>query len=279
MPAAQKGRARLLFVDDEASIRHTMPRILEMHGFDVTVASSVPEALAAMQSGAFDVLLADLNVGQPGDGFTVVSAMRRTQPQAVTLILTGYPAFDTALEAIRKQVDGYVVKPAEIDHLLGTIRNLLNTHQPQHHQAVAAQRVSRLLEQHIAEAAARWVRALRGSAVMRSRTPNDAELQTDAHNFVHWLAERLEHGSAQPSSLELVRAREHGQHRKRQGYTLLVLIEECHLLRQELLRLVEENLLAVEISYVVTDLAALNQLIDAMLANAVTGYLEAEQRA
>src|SRR5437868_11982343 len=86
-------KTRLLFVDDETSIRLTLPRILESRGFDVTVASTVPEALAAIQSKKFDVLLSDLNVGNPGDGFTIVSAMLRTQPEATTLIITGFPSF------------------------------------------------------------------------------------------------------------------------------------------------------------------------------------------
>ena len=69
----------------------------------------------------FDVLLSDLNIGNPGDGLTVVSAMRRTQPEAVTMILTGYPAFETALEAIRQQVDDYIVKPADVPALVRAI--------------------------------------------------------------------------------------------------------------------------------------------------------------
>jgi ActR/RegA family two-component response regulator len=39
----------------------------------------------------FDVLISDLNIGHPADGFVVVSAMRRTQPDTLTFILTGYP--------------------------------------------------------------------------------------------------------------------------------------------------------------------------------------------
>jgi hypothetical protein len=57
-----------------------------------------------------------------------------------------------------------------------------------------------------------------------------------------------------------------------------MVMHECHLLRQELLRMVEENLLAIEISYVVTDLAALNKLIDSMLAATVEGYLAADAK-
>jgi ActR/RegA family two-component response regulator len=253
-----------------------MPRILEMHGFDVTVVGSVPEALAAIQSQQFEVLLADLNVGQPGDGFTIVSAMRRTQPQAVTLILTGYPAFDTALEAIRRQADAYVVKPAEIDDLLHTIENLLDTHTP--HQPITARRVPRLLADHVEEAARRWTAEIRASDLLRGSRRNDGKLQDDAHRYIQWLVTRLESSNSQASEKEIAAARKHGRERFRQGYSLPMVMHECHLLRQELLRMVEENLLAIEISYVVTDLAALNKLIDSMLAATVEGYLAADAK-
>jgi DNA-binding NtrC family response regulator len=82
---------KILFVDDEPGIRLTLPVILEGAGFQVVVAATVPEALSIIGTQKFDVLISDLNIGNPGDGFTVVSAMRRTQPDAVTFILTGYP--------------------------------------------------------------------------------------------------------------------------------------------------------------------------------------------
>src|SRR5712671_3465231 len=116
---------RVLFVDDESSIRITLPAILEQAGFHVTTAATVPEALDFIRKEKFDVLLSDLNIGQPGDGFTVVSAMRRTQPEAVTLILTGYPDFDTALQALRSQVDDYLTKPADIKYLIQAITQKL----------------------------------------------------------------------------------------------------------------------------------------------------------
>lgn len=270
------GKVRLLFVDDEDSIRLTMPRILEMHGFEVIVCSTVPEALAAVQRQEFDVLLADLNVGQPGDGFTIVSAMRRTQPEAVTLILTGYPAFDTALEAIRKQVDGYIVKPTDVDHLLSTIKTLLNTKTP--HPQISARRVAQLLAERSHEVVVRWVAAVRSSTAMRSGNVASASLENDARHFVSWLVQHIENGRPQPSNGELAAAREHGRKRKQQHYSLPMLLEETHLLRQDLLRTVEENLLVVEISYVVTDLATMNNIIDAMLSAAVEGYLEEGKR-
>src|SRR3954471_9450433 len=113
---------KVLFVDDEPTIRLTLPKILEMHEFEVKAAANVQDALKLIQEEKFDVLLSDLNIGAPSDGFTVVSAMRRVQPDAVTIIITGYPAFETALQAIREQVDDYISKPANVDELVNTIK-------------------------------------------------------------------------------------------------------------------------------------------------------------
>ena len=112
---------KVLFVDDDGLIRLTTPAILQEHGYNVTAVASVSEALALIASTQFDVLISDLNIGSPGDGFTVVSAMRRTQPRCVTLIMTGYPGFDSALEAIRAQVDDYLIKPTPTPTLIDVI--------------------------------------------------------------------------------------------------------------------------------------------------------------
>jgi DNA-binding NtrC family response regulator len=106
---------KLLFVDDDDALRRALGAVLTHHGFDLTAVSSVPEALELISTRKFDVLLSDLNIGEPGDGFTVVSAMRRVQPEACTFILTGYPDLETAIEAIRRQVDDYFSKPLHID--------------------------------------------------------------------------------------------------------------------------------------------------------------------
>src|ERR1035437_1415156 len=121
---------RVLFVDDEPGIRLTMPEILHQHGFSVTAVGTVNEALAVITSAQFDVLISDLNIGQPGDGFTVVSAMRRTQPECLTLILTGYPGFETALQAIRSQVDDYLIKPTPVPTLINLIEEKLKNSKP-----------------------------------------------------------------------------------------------------------------------------------------------------
>ena len=120
---------RLLFVDDEEGIRTTLPAILELRGFEVRVAASVPEAFSEIKTHKFDVLLSDLNIGEDGNGFTVIRAMRQAHPNCVAILLTGYPAFETAVQAIEDEVDGYHVKPADINSLVSTIERKLRSRQ------------------------------------------------------------------------------------------------------------------------------------------------------
>ena len=122
-------RRRLLFVDDEEGIRTTLPAILERRGFEVRVAASVPEAFSEIKTHKFDVLLSDLNIGEDGNGFTVIRAMRQAHPNCVAILLTGYPAFETAVQSIEDEVDGYHVKPADINSLVSTIERKLRTRQ------------------------------------------------------------------------------------------------------------------------------------------------------
>src|SRR5438874_2727354 len=122
----REGGNELLFVDDEPSIRLTLPPLLRERGFQVQVAANVSEALATIKAQRFDVLLSDINIDRESDGFTVVQAMREANTDAVTILLTAYPAFDTAVHSIRVEVDDYFTKPADLDAIVSTIdRKLL----------------------------------------------------------------------------------------------------------------------------------------------------------
>jgi len=111
----------LLFVDDEDSMRFTLAPILTKHGFEVTAVASVGEALVQMDLTKYDVLISDLNIEKPGDGFAVVASMQVRRPTCTNIILTAYPDFDTAQQAIRLSVADYFVKPVNIEELISKI--------------------------------------------------------------------------------------------------------------------------------------------------------------
>jgi len=83
-------RRRVLLVDDNDPLRKMLNAVLKDHGFDVEEASNVNDALKFIAAQTFDVLLSDLQMPNAGDGLTVVSAMRHSNPKAATFILSGY---------------------------------------------------------------------------------------------------------------------------------------------------------------------------------------------
>ena len=112
---------RLLFVDDEDSIRATLPLILQGYGFDVRSAANVPEALDKIRNYNFDVLLSDLNIDGPQDGYVVVRAMRQANPSCVAIILTANPNLVSVIEGIRQDIDEYFIKPIDINSLVAAV--------------------------------------------------------------------------------------------------------------------------------------------------------------
>ena len=118
---------RLLFVDDERGIRETLSIILLRYGFTVALAATVGEALEQIRTQEFDLLLCDLNIEGERDGYTVIRAMRETNPKCISIVLTGYPDEKSAEEAIQLGIDDYIAKPTSADAIVAMLAEKLVT--------------------------------------------------------------------------------------------------------------------------------------------------------
>jgi DNA-binding NtrC family response regulator len=124
---------RVLLVDDDPAVRTMMSLTLENKRFAVVAATRVTEALKLITMKNFDVLITDLHMPDPSDGFAVITAMRHIQPKALTLLVSGYPDVKSAMDAILLEGDEIIVKPFETGSWLiffGTSSSLANP--PQH---------------------------------------------------------------------------------------------------------------------------------------------------
>src|SRR5581483_10696846 len=196
--APHLSKTRLLFVDDEKNIRLPLPAILKQEGFEVAVAASVSEALEVINHQPFEVLLTDLNIGGPADGFILVSAMRRVQPHAATFILTGYPDFQTALEAIRKQVDDYFTKPADISMLVATLKE--KARHPRACSEAPCKRVSTVIVENSDEIIQRWLKELGSDHKLGSIRMTDDDRTYRFPFLLNALANALENDKAPPTA-------------------------------------------------------------------------------
>ena len=219
---------RVLLADDDDAVRNMLQVTLERDGFEVVAVASVSEALSRIATEKFDVLLSDLHMPQAGDGFTVVSAMRHTHPNAVTLVLSGYPALDEALAAIRLQADEVLVKPIEIASLREIIRDKLAN--PVAHRPVPMESVASILEHAIDTTIQDWMALVEQDEELSSVPLSFKDRSNHLPNLLDELIVRLRLPPNAKAAIS-AGAREHGILRCKQGYSAAMMVEESRILQ------------------------------------------------
>jgi two-component system KDP operon response regulator KdpE len=115
---------RILLVDDESAIRRALrPPLLEL-GFQVVEASRGEEALQMLRTGAFDVILLDVNMPGIG-GIETLRRMRALAPRMPILMLTVRDAEEEKVVALELGADDYVTKPFSTRELIARIRTAI----------------------------------------------------------------------------------------------------------------------------------------------------------
>ncbi|MCH7747760.1 MAG: response regulator [Acidobacteria bacterium] len=123
-PAKPDGRPRVLVVDDEASIRDLLSKMLALADYDVDVADDGRAALERMRKVSYDLLITDLNM--PGmDGLTVIHEARRLNEHLPVIIVTGFSTEASAIEAANLGVSGYLTKPFKVPKVLSVAAKAL----------------------------------------------------------------------------------------------------------------------------------------------------------
>jgi ActR/RegA family two-component response regulator len=264
-------KRKLLLVDDEASIRMTLGAILEMRGFEVTTAATVAEALSAIQRQRYDVLLSDLNIGQPYDGFTVASATRRLHPDVATVMITGYPAFDAALDSIRQQVDDYMVKPTDVEDLVRRIEDKLTS--PKRVLIEQRKRPVEVIGENHDAIITKWLEMVGQDSELGS-LPISAGVRTGhLPTFLKALTIQVSERNEKVDSVAMLAAAEHGRQRREQGYTIPQVIRETRILKNVLYGTLQEHLLEIKISQLIAEIIALSMSLTEQLENSIRAFM------
>ncbi len=265
------GTTRILLVDDDLAVLRSLEAILAQSGFQVSAVASVPEALELIGKQQFEVLLTDMNIGEPGDGFTVVGAMRRVQPDASAFILTGYPDIESAIKAVRSQVDDYFAKPLNIDDLLSAIAEARDGRK-RRPKTIQARRMPELLRDHVRDVCERWYQEVLRDPELAA-IPLTKEERTDhLPDLLQDLIRRLERNSDEWGPGPAESARKHGRARHQQGYTIPQILLETRILQKVISSMIQENLLAIELSTLVPDILEIGYSLQAEVEMSIRAY-------
>ena len=261
---------RILLAEDDDAVREMLQTALERDGFDVVAVANVRAALSRIAMEHFDVLLSDLHMPHAGDGFTVVSAMRHTHPEAVTLVLSGYPELDEALAAIRSQADEVLVKPIEIASLREAIHDKLANRAP--HKPLSTESVASILEQDLDGTIQHWMKLVENDEELTCIPLSFEARAGHLPNLLADLIYRLRIPRTAKANISIP-AREHGTLRRRQGYTAAMLVEESRIFQASIFNTLQNNL-RVNFSAVLLDVITIADEVDSQLKQAMLSFVK-----
>jgi len=120
-PLAAQSVGTVLVADDEPLVRGALVAILRRAGYTCHEAADAETAVDIVQQGDCDALVVDIHM--PGNsGLEMVRRLAEMQPGLPLILVTGQPAVETAAQAVRFNVLGYLIKPVGADELLGLVQ-------------------------------------------------------------------------------------------------------------------------------------------------------------
>ena len=277
--AAREGQGiseKVLLVDDDEAVLELMSQSLKTKGFEVVAVGGVTDALKCISTEKFDVLITDLHMPNPGDGFTVISAMRHSQPDALTMLLSGFPDVKSAMEAIILEADEIVVKPVEIKQLAEIVRERLLIRKPA--DRPNKERVSQILHRCSDLVVKDWLARAKQSRELNHLALTDGERTGHLPKLIADLVSRLNRPITEPpqdsDAVCSPAAVLHGKLRYAQGYSPEMLVHESRILQVTIFGTLKDNMNALDFSLLLPDVMTIADEVDAQLTQTMGSYMK-----
>jgi DNA-binding response OmpR family regulator len=116
----ENGKKHIIVIDDDKSILRTFTRILQKSGYEIDVAETGKEALEKTKKKNYDLALIDIRLPDM-DGTDLLAKIQPTMPDAIIIMITGFPSLETGVKALDEGADAYLVKPVKPEELLALI--------------------------------------------------------------------------------------------------------------------------------------------------------------
>ena len=113
---------RMLIAEDDDSLRDILREVLQKSNRVIEAYKDGQEAIDALQHSHFDIVITDLRMSG-ADGLQVLQEAKKSHPDSIVIIMTGYASLDSAIAAIRGGAYDYVRKPFKIDELEIIVHN------------------------------------------------------------------------------------------------------------------------------------------------------------
>jgi DNA-binding NtrC family response regulator len=135
---------RALIVDDEQDFLETVVNRLKRRNIETTGARNGEEAIEVMKKKTFDVVILDIKMPGGMDGIETLREIKRIQPLAEVILLTGHASVETSIEGMKLGAFDYLIKPIKLEDLLTKMAAAFEKKNA-HDQKIRAARIKELV--------------------------------------------------------------------------------------------------------------------------------------
>jgi ActR/RegA family two-component response regulator len=237
----------------------------------------VTDALKQIATQSFDVLITDLHLPAPGDGFAVVTAMRHTHPDALTLVVSDHPDVQKAMNAIILQADEVLMKPFDVKRLAGLMDKNRLTSLP--FSKPVKEGVACILDRDLSILMQRWLERVEQTKELVALPLSAKERTMYLPEMIGSVSARLRRTrSTEAIDNPIPSAIAHGQCRYRQGYTAPQIVQESRLLQVSIFETIQRNLASVDFTSVLPEIMTIADEVDSQLKQTIASFLAAQRK-
>lgn len=123
--ALQRAGEQILVVDDDEGVGDCIELLLTRAGHRCVVARRGREGLDHLREREFDLLITDLRLPDTS-GLEIVARCKQAHPQTPVIMMTSFSSLESAIEALRRGANDYIIKPFDNDDFMFSVHRALN---------------------------------------------------------------------------------------------------------------------------------------------------------
>ena len=139
--------AQVLVVDDDRGICECVEMLLERAGHASVITHLGEEALAQLKMREFDLVITDLRLPD-ASGLDIVAAVKALHPETQVILMTSFSSVESAIEALRRGANDYVIKPFDNDDFVFSVERALGERRTRKENAALRRNLKKVFTQH-----------------------------------------------------------------------------------------------------------------------------------
>lgn len=124
MAVKQRGKPKILIVDDEIEVLDILEKTFKNYGYNVFKAQSGPEALRTARRSNVKLVLLDIKLPKM-DGIELLGRFKKVNPDLIVIMVTAFGTLKTAIEAMKLGAYDYITKPFDLNFIVSVVGQAL----------------------------------------------------------------------------------------------------------------------------------------------------------